>query len=638
MVDERFCASTMPSLSQSPSFAGSQAPTPPPQTAAPTDCEGRQDLGSLFWYRSSDECATWDEALDNGDPAVENLEPVEVIYRGSETVRAFFRQTFEFHGLLWWCVYGIQGGRHAAHRSTGDEVDYGMGFEFEADCDEDGYAEVRIYTGHEESEAVFGWHTVVIPDTCDIGQDEATDDQGRCYYKVRLACACNADTSLEGCVEGDQEVAVGNTNDFTSAVEVYNPDTGGSCPHGVLCSMSDTDYRFSYNNLVEGAAEYTCEVYEGQDSPVQLSFKVHKATDDFAELKLLTEGWTMSSFLIKSDTGDLAEYTWSEGGAAVGKFESVGGGIIEHTEVCVENRPCGGFAPTPEPTDMPTVAECYVNSYNRRRSNKKGDAKDFALTQSTCPVNTYHCSIGSIGDLNENKTVPCDVGGEEVNVTYIVLDSTADGDMAKYALTVSDLEYVLVNVFSSQPTNETAGYLYHWGSDPAKPDQFIFQGSYKSGLVRGPDKTAAVDAVDICISQTCCVEDTNEYDTKERDPALRYDPDFTDGHDNCPYNGWFCNLATGAENVISQTDIPCVSPWGYTVNVDMAVSKGSDGAATEISIEARDCHLLTAVYTENSGDEKGLSYEFGSDTFKPVGERGSDPKVSFGFITVEHHV
>ena len=55
MWDERFCASSQPSLSISPSYSGSNPPTLPPVTASPTNCEDLQDKMFLIETQSSDE-------------------------------------------------------------------------------------------------------------------------------------------------------------------------------------------------------------------------------------------------------------------------------------------------------------------------------------------------------------------------------------------------------------------------------------------------------------------------------------------------------------------------------------------------------------------------------------------------------
>ena len=74
--------------------------------------------------------------------------------------------------------------------------------EFTADCDSSGYAEVRIYTGHEEKIDVFGNNTVQVPDTCveNAGDDASLledDFAGRCYYRVRIACGCESSVPSE---------------------------------------------------------------------------------------------------------------------------------------------------------------------------------------------------------------------------------------------------------------------------------------------------------------------------------------------------------------------------------------------------------------------------------------------------------
>ena len=278
--------------------------------------------------------------------------------------------------------------------------------------------------------------------------------------------------------------------------------------------------------------------------------------------------------------------------------------------------------PTPEPTEMPTAVECYASSFDRMRSTKKDDDIGFSLTQDSCPVNSFHCSVDS-EKLSENQNITCSVGGQPVDVEFYALDG-ADSERKRYALVVKDYDYVLVNVYTSQPSEDSGGYLYHWGSDPSDPDKSDFFGSYKSGAIRGPDKFSPVAGIDFCLAEACCVENTNEFDERD-EPKERYDPDLDDSHDNCPHNGWFCNIALDASEVISQTDIDCESPWGYTVHVDLSVSQGVDGSAREISIQSKDCHIMTAIYTESESFNLGKRIEFGADAFQ---EKTDVPMVS----------
>mmetsp|Transcript_10174 Transcript_10174/g.22409 ORF Transcript_10174/g.22409 Transcript_10174/m.22409 type:complete len:645 (+) Transcript_10174:28-1962(+) len=212
MIDERFCASSMPSLSTAPSYNGSfsptssAAPTTPrtfDPTAAPTECSDRGDVGSLVWYRSSDECPSWDELDEDG------RNPLVAVERKSDSVTATFAQYFDVRGIDWWCIFGINGNQLVAvvDNSAEDTVDttldpienadeFGATMVYQSDCDDDGFAEVRIYTGHEESDDIFGRHTVDVPDQCKDEIEGYDKFKGSCYYKVRMAC---------GCVTGDDD-------------------------------------------------------------------------------------------------------------------------------------------------------------------------------------------------------------------------------------------------------------------------------------------------------------------------------------------------------------------------------------------------------------------------------------------------
>ena len=134
---------------------------------------------------------------------------------------------------------------------------------FDVDCGSDGLAEIRLFTAHEEPEGIFGYHNVTTPDECvelannpDVVKYESN---GRCYYRLLLACPCTQDESPapsempsdmpsmalptpyptdEECVKGDvTSTQLASDFDFSEDLE---------CPEdeGFLCVGLDYEGRY----------------------------------------------------------------------------------------------------------------------------------------------------------------------------------------------------------------------------------------------------------------------------------------------------------------------------------------------------------------------------------------------------------
>jgi hypothetical protein len=122
-------------------------------TKAPTVCEDREDWGFLM-STSSKECLDWDYLQSLFGKY--NGKTFDVTDRTEESVSVDFFQYFienddgNADDVGFWCVYGTT--EKHLESSTDSDGDVGAKLSHTGDCEDNGYAEVRIFTAVAKSQ------------------------------------------------------------------------------------------------------------------------------------------------------------------------------------------------------------------------------------------------------------------------------------------------------------------------------------------------------------------------------------------------------------------------------------------------------------------------------------------------------
>jgi hypothetical protein len=171
MVDERFCASSMPSSTTAPTDIPLGNPLLP-VTPVPTSCVDRED-GEFIMVQGK-QCSTY-ETL-----------PIEVVRRGEDTVTFTVAQTWKEAPVAWVAAAFIEMGSYSC--AANKEVSPLEEFSYTAQCNETGYVHIDIFVTDDSFADPDDRATV--PEEC----AHAADPLGNtCAYSMVYACSCGGE-------------------------------------------------------------------------------------------------------------------------------------------------------------------------------------------------------------------------------------------------------------------------------------------------------------------------------------------------------------------------------------------------------------------------------------------------------------